>query len=148
MAEDLDHALQALPHGEGFTFIDQLTELSAGQSASALYLVKGSEDFLAHHFPGDPMMPGVILIEAIAQLAGIAAQNAGARSFANLRLAAVRQAKILQPARPGDQLEIQVSITAAMGGLIQADGQVSLVVDGDGGKTVVTKAQITLSGGE
>ena len=148
MAEDLDHALQTLPHGEGFTFIDRLTELSAGKSASALYLIKGSEDFLAHHFPGDPMMPGVILIEAMAQLAGIAAQDGEADSPANLRLAAVRQAKILQPVRPGDQLQIQVSITAAMGGLIQAEGQVSLI-DGQGNEThVVAKAQITLSGGK
>lgn len=148
MTEDLDNVLQALPHGAGFRFVDELIEWQPRQSATALYLIKGSEDFFAHHFPGDPMMPGVILIEAIAQLAGIAAQGEGGGSCTNLRLAAVRQAKILQPARPGDQLQIKVSITAAMGGLIQADGQVILTNDEGDEKAVVAKAQVTLSGGE
>ncbi len=150
MNETLTQALEALPHGAGFRFVDELTDWQPGVSASGLYLVKGSEAFLEAHFPGDPMMPGVILIEAIAQLAGIAAQSDAPETstFADLRLAALRQAKISGAARPGDHLLIEARITAKMGGLIQAEGCISIAAEGAEDPLLIAKAQITLSGAD
>lgn len=147
MDSSLDQALAALPHGPGFRFVDEVTALEPGKSAQGRYLIKGSEKFLEAHFPGNPMMPGVLMIEAIAQVAGIAAQ--GGRpdppSCTNLRLASVNQAKILDAARPGDQLLIQASIVATMGELIQAEGQISILVEGKETSPPIVKASITLS---
>lgn len=144
MAESLEQALATLPHGAGFRFVDRLTSLDPGQSASGVYLVKGSEGFLAAHFPGEPIMPAVLMIEAIAQVAGIAARGGVSPSPSRLRLAAVRQAKILAAPRPGDQLHIHATITAALGGLIQAEGQITIQAAGGGEPSLVAKAQVTL----
>jgi 3-hydroxyacyl-[acyl-carrier-protein] dehydratase len=144
MAESLEQALASLPHGDGFRFVDRLTSLDPGQSASGVYLLKGSESFLEAHFPGEPIMPAVLMIEAIAQVAGIAAQGVASPSPSRLRLAAVRQAKILAAPRPGDQLHIHATITATLGGLIQAEGQITTLEEGGGEPSLVAKAEVTL----
>jgi 3-hydroxyacyl-[acyl-carrier-protein] dehydratase len=141
MSADPGTALERLPHGESFRFVDELTELDPGREAVAIYRVRGSEAFLEGHFPGNPMMPGVILIEAIAQLGGVVAQTDPViRPLDNLRLTAVRAAKILGAAVPGDVLEIRAKVEGRMGGLVQIDGGISV-----SGKPLAS-ARITLSG--
>lgn len=150
MDTPFDQALTTLPHGPGFRFIDELIALDPGRSARGLYLIKGTEQFLEAHFPGNPIMPGVLMIEAIAQVAGIAAQcnTSDSGSFANLRLAAVSQAKIIKAACPGDQLVISTSITGSMGKLIQAEGQIVIFDEGNENPSPIVKARITLSGAD
>ncbi|NOY00319.1 MAG: beta-hydroxyacyl-ACP dehydratase [Verrucomicrobia bacterium] len=147
MNTPLKHSLSALPHGPDFRFVDELTAVNPGISASGLYTIKGTEDFLAAHFPGNPLMPGVLMIEAIAQVAGIAAQSDSTNdpAFANLRLAAVSQAKIFGAARPDDQLAIHAKIVAVMGGLIQAEGHIVIVDEDRESDSPIAKCQITLS---
>jgi 3-hydroxyacyl-[acyl-carrier-protein] dehydratase len=141
MSADPGTALERLPHGESFRFVDELTELDPGREAVAIYRVRGSEAFLEGQFPGNPMMPGVILIEAIAQLGGVVAQTDPViRPLDNLRLTAVRAAKILGAAVPGDVLEIRAKVEGRMGGLVQIDGGISV-----SGKPLAS-ARITLSG--
>lgn len=133
--------LAALPHGPAFRFIDALTQLERGRSGAALYAVRGDEAFLAGHFPSAPMMPGVILIEAVAQLAGVVAQSdSQVPPLDDLRLTAVRGAKILGTASPGEILEITADIEGRMGGLVQASGAVHCA-----GRPLLT-TQIVLSG--
>lgn len=148
MVEPLEQALAALPHGAGFRFVDSLTALDPGKSASGVYRLKGSESFLAAHFPGEPIMPAVLMIEAIAQVAGIAAQGGASPAPSKLRLAAVRQAKILAAPSPGDQLCIQATITATLGGLIQAEGQITTLEKDGVGSSLVATAQVTLATGQ
>jgi 3-hydroxyacyl-[acyl-carrier-protein] dehydratase len=141
MHPDLTAALENLPHGPSFRFVDELTSLDPGHEGAAIYRIRGNEDFLTGHFPGQPMMPGVILIEAIAQLGGVVAQtDPVAGALADLRLTAVRAAKILGAAEPGETLEIQAKVEGRMGGLIQIDGSVNVA-----GKPIAS-ARITLSG--
>lgn len=141
MIPELQSALASLPHGPSFRFIDELLSLTPGQEATAIYRVKGDEAFLEGHFPGHPMMPGVILIEAIAQLGGVVVQTDPSHPAMNdLRLTAVRAAKILDAAVPGDLLEIHAKIEGRLGALVQIEGTVQRA-----GVVVVT-AKVALSG--
>ena len=136
-----DDPSRELPHGPAFRFVDQVTSLTPGQSATATYHVRGDEPFLAGHFPGNPIMPGVILVEAAAQLGGIVAQSDPDNTpLDDLRLTAVRNAKITGTARPGESLEIAASVTGRLGTLVQVDATVAVA-----GRTVLRTA-LTLTG--
>lgn len=134
-------ALRALPHGPSFRFVDALTSLVPGREATAIYRVRGDEAFLEGHFPGNPMMPGVILIEAIAQLGGVVVQSDPDHpAMADLRLTGVRAAKILGAAVPGNVLEIRATVEGRLGGLVQIEGEVRVA------SGLLASAKITLSG--
>ncbi|MBL9126668.1 MAG: beta-hydroxyacyl-ACP dehydratase [Verrucomicrobiales bacterium] len=122
---NLEDALRALPHGPEFRFVDRLLELVPGEAGVGEYRVRGDEAFLRGHFPGSPLMPGVILIEAGAQLAGIVAQSDPRhRPLDGLKLTAVRSAKILGSAEPRRTLRIAARVTGRLEGLIQAEADV------------------------
>ncbi len=137
----LAKALQRLPHGPEFRFIDNLSSLEPGKRGSGEYQLRGDEPFLRGHFPGDPLMPGVLLVEAAAQLAGVVAQSDPSRApLENLRLTALRQVKILGSARPGDRVRLEAEITGRLDNLVQA--HTTAAVDGH----VVLRAEVTLGG--
>lgn len=141
MTDDFAAALASLPHGPEFRFVDRLTALDPGKTGAGEYRVRGDEAFLAGHFPGAPMMPGVILLEAIAQLGGVVAQSDPEHGpLEDLRLTGIRAAKILGAAVPGETLLIRVTVEGRLGGLIQLAGEV------EGGKGLLATAKVTLSG--
>lgn len=69
----LTRTLDNLPHREPFRFVSSIEELEAGARGVGVWLVDGDEDFFAGHFPGNPVLPGVLLAEALAQLSGLVA---------------------------------------------------------------------------
>ena len=141
MSRPLSQALDSLPHGPEFRFIDRLLGLDPGKSGLADYRVRGDEPFLRGHFPGRPMMPGVLLIEAVAQLAGTVAQSDPRLSpLIDLKLAAIRGAKILGTAKPGEVIQLEARVLRRMHNLIQAHATASV-----GGK-IVLQVELTLSG--
>lgn len=142
MTEDaLQEALKALPHGTEFRFVDQLKDLEPGKKAVGVYRLKGDEVFLKGHFPGMPIMPAVLMAEALAQVAGIAAQtDPSIPALSDLRLTAMRAIKILGAAAPGDELVIEAEIQGRMAGLVQAAGTVKVR------ENVLLQGQVTLSG--
>jgi 3-hydroxyacyl-[acyl-carrier-protein] dehydratase len=134
-------ALAFLPHGPEFRFVDRLLELERGKRGVGEYEVKPAAEFLRGHFPGYPIMPGVLMLEALAQVAGTVAQSdPSIAPLADLRLTAIRGAKILGTASPGQRLRMEVEIIARLGNLIQARGTVTV-----GGQKVV-EAELVLSG--
>ena len=105
-------ALAALPHGPEFRFLDRLLSLTPGREGVGEYRIRGDETFLRGHFPGSPLFPGVLLIEACAQLAGVVAQSDRALApLPDLKLTAVQSAKIVSSAGPADTLRLQAKIT-------------------------------------
>lgn len=141
MTPPVANALDALPHGPEFRFLDRLIELDPGRRGAGQYTLRGDEPFLRGHFPGQPLMPGVLLIEAAAQLAGVVAQSDPAiPPLPGLKLTAVRSAKITGTARPGETLQIAAEVTGRMGNLVQATATVVL------GAATVLRCDLTLSG--
>ena len=141
MDDSLRQALSLLPHGPEFRFVERLLELEPGHSGVGQYTVQGDEPFLRGHFPGRPLFPGVLLMEAVAQLAGIVAQSDPTLPpFRSLKLTAVRSVKILGGAAPGDVLRLEARVTGRLANLIQADGEASVA------GRLLLQGSITLSG--
>lgn len=141
MSSVRDKALALLPHGPEFRFLDRILELDPGRSGRGEYTVRGNELFLAGHFPQEPLFPGVLLIEAAAQLAGAVAQSDPAVApLKGLKLTALRGARITGTARPGERIEWTVTITGRLGNLIQAETRATVR------DQVVLLAELTLSG--
>lgn len=139
-----DEITRMLPHRYPFFLLDRVTALDPGRSATAIKNISVSDGFLAGHFPGRMLYPGVLLIECIAQLAAVvygaeaeqAAGETATESDVAERvgyLAEIRNAKFLRPAFPGDQLIINVVSGARVGQLLSITGQISV-----GGELVAT----------
>jgi 3-hydroxyacyl-[acyl-carrier-protein] dehydratase len=112
-----DDYLSRLPHGESFRFITRVTQVTEGQSAEAIWQLKGDEPFFTGHFPGRPLVPGVLIAEALAQTSGLAA---GAAQGGQGRLAHV-DVRFEQPVAPPAEVALASRLTRAMGDLRQFD---------------------------
>lgn len=133
--------LELLPHGPEFRFVHELELLDPGKSAVGRYTISGEEEFLKGHFPGQPIWPGVVMIEAIAQLGGVVAQSdPGHAKLDDMRLTAVKNAKILGTAEPGVVLTVEAKVEGRMGPLIQVSGSVSA------GERCLARGVVMLSG--
>jgi len=139
--EILQLALRSLPHGLEFRFVDRMISLTPGKEGVGEYHVRGDEYFLRGHLPGEPIMPGVLMTEAAAQVAGMVAQEDPANPrWPRLKLTALRAVKILGAVRPGDTMRIEAVITGILGDMIQA--RVFATVADE----KVLSAEVTLSG--
>ena len=140
-ADDIQNALKLLPHGAEFRFVDKLVNLDPGRSGEGEYTVRGDELFLRGHFPGQPIFPGVLLVEATAQLAGVVAQSdLKIPPLAGLKLTALRNVKILGMVKPGETILLEAKITGRLGSLVQAHATARVVSD------IILTAELTLSG--
>jgi len=128
---DIRAVLAQLPHRWPFVLVDRVVSLIPGERAVGLKCVSYGEPWFQGHFPDAPVMPGVLIIEAFAQLACLLAiaedpSQRGKRVF----LASVDKARFRRPVVPGDRLELHVEKGQVRGGLwrFQAEGRVDGVL--------------------
>ena len=101
-----------LPHREPFLFVTEVHEVVPGERASASWRITGDEPFFAGHFPGRPTLPGVLMVEALAQV-GALALLADERYAGKLPLfGGIDSARFRRQVVPGDTLELSVEMTA------------------------------------
>lgn len=102
---------EVIAHRDPFLFVDEVTELVAGERARGRWHLRGDEPFFEGHFPGLPTVPGVLMCEAIAQLGAVALLS-DERYAGRLPLfGGVDRARFRRQARPGDTLELEVEMT-------------------------------------
>lgn len=113
MQLDINEIMKILPHRYPFLMVDRIIEVDHGTRCVGLKNVSINEPFFQGHFPGHPVMPGVLIIEAMAQVAGIMAYLASdeATRAKVTYFMAIDNARFRKPVSPGDQLRIEVTTT-------------------------------------
>ena len=112
---------EILPHREPFLFVDEIVELVPGESARTRWTLDPATPFLAGHFPGEPIMPGVIIVEALAQTGALAALSLPESRDKLALFAGIDKVKFRRPVRPGDVLEMSTRVTRQRGPIGEAE---------------------------
>ena len=140
---DIQEILDLLPHRYPFILVDRVLELTPGKTIVALKNVTINEPFFAGHFPGRPVMPGVLIIEAMAQAAGLLSFKTPELKLTRgsiFYFAGIDHARFKRPVQPGDQLQLEAEILkvvrgvgkfkcrASVGGKLAAEAEILAVL--------------------
>ncbi|MBI3977352.1 MAG: 3-hydroxyacyl-ACP dehydratase FabZ [Chloroflexi bacterium] len=134
-------AIQAvIPHRYPFLLVDRIEELEPGVRAIGLKNVSVNEPFFQGHFPGDPIMPGVLIVEALAQVGAVAILSLPENAGRLVLFAGIDGCRFRRPVVPGDVLRLEVVLTkqrgpvgkgsarATVGGKVVADGELTFAL--------------------
>lgn len=136
---EIDQIKQTIPHRYPFLLVDKVTELEEGERVAALKNVTANEPFFQGHFPDYPVMPGVLIVEALAQTGAIGVlgieENQGKIGF----LAGLDKCRFKRQVKPGDQLQLEVDILRIKGPIGKGKGVAT--VDGE----IACEAEITFA---
>src|SRR5271168_1595570 len=109
---DIERILAILPHRMPFVLVDRVTEIVLGERIRGHKCVAMNEPWFAGHFPARPIMPGVLILESLAQIGGILAYATEAFDASNslMYFLGIDKAKFRRPVTPGDRLDLEVTI--------------------------------------
>ncbi len=130
---DINEIMDIIPHRQPFLLIDRVIELEAGVKAVGYKNVSYNEPFFAGHFPQEPVMPGVLQVEACAQLGAVAILSLPENKGKTAYFGSINKAKFKKKVVPGDRLDMECEIIKIKGpvgvGSIKAtvDGKVALI---------------------
>lgn len=105
---DINEIMDLLPHRYPFLLVDRIVSIQEETSITGIKNVSINEPFFTGHFPGQPIMPGVLIIEAMAQVSGILAFKSGVKKAKSVYFLSIEKAKFRQPVFPGDQLVMDI----------------------------------------
>lgn len=116
---DINEIMKILPHRYPFLLVDKIVEMEIGKSIVGIKNVSVNEPFFPGHFPGHPVMPGVLIIEAMAQVACILAIKSSDESVRSkvTYFASIDNARFRKPVLPGDQLRLEIEATGCKRGI-------------------------------
>ena len=126
MSMDIHQILKQLPHRYPFLLVDRVMEIEKGKSIKALKNVTMNEPFFGGHFPHHPVMPGVLILEALAQAAALLAFDtlgAAPDDKTVYYFAGIDGARFKRPVEPGDQLILQAQIDRMKAGIFKFKAQ-------------------------
>ncbi len=106
---DIGRIMQLLPHRYPFLLVDKIVDVDGDQSATGIKNVTINEPFFTGHFPENPVMPGVLIVEAMAQTAGAICLESTSTQSDVVYFMSIESAKFRRPVVPGDQLHIHVN---------------------------------------
>ncbi len=123
----VNEIMKLLPHRYPFLLVDKIVDLKPGESALGVKNVTINEPFFQGHFPGQPIMPGVLVIEAMAQVAGVMAFRSGVEGK-SVFFMSIDNAKFRRPIVPGDQIMMEIKVLKQRGNVWKFSG--TATVDG------------------
>lgn len=139
---DIQQIKEIIPHRYPFLLIDKILEVEEGKRAIGIKNVTGNEEFFQGHFPDYPVMPGVLIVEALAQVGAVAVlmkeENRGKIAF----FAGIDSCRFKRQVRPGDSIRLEVELTRVRGSV--GKGKAVATVEGE----LVCEAEIMFMFGD
>ncbi len=123
---DIQEIMKLLPHRYPFLLVDRIVEFDPGRRIVGLKNVTINEPFFPGHFPEYPIMPGVLIIEALAQVGGILALKAMGGKNTIALFAGIDNCKFRRPVLPGDQIRLECTVTGHKGPVWKVRGEASV----------------------
>ena len=118
MELDIKQIMDIIPHRQPFLLIDRVTEMVPGQSIKGYKNLSYNEPFFSGHFPKEPVMPGVLQIEALAQLGAVCVLSLDENKGKTAYFAGIKEAKFKQKVVPGDRLPVRSLRSRGLWGLV------------------------------